>query len=214
MALTTEQSKSLTDLLSRVELGKGIGTEDSPCSIAAINIALSGELTDKIPDCMSLVIGQWIIEVQDKMPHATRNCRQWKELLPLAAGTGREREKEEARFSLLADWMWERVLPLISTEGWPAEVVGVWEKTLSERSLEGAWEIKWEKGLREVNLNVVRDALRLQSQLTSGPCPAGDELALVAANITWNVYWRWEEGVWDDADGLDVIGTLERLIEA
>lgn len=213
MALTTKQSEDLKNLLGRVELGEGIGTEDSPCSIAAVNLALSGELTDTPPDCMSLVIGKWIIDVQDKMPHATRNCRQWKELLTLAAGTGRDREKEEKRFHLLIDWMWERVLPLISTEGWPAEVVGAWEKTLSERSLECAWEISWKKGFRGVNLHAVRDALRLQSRLTSGSCPTGDELALAITNTTRNANRHWGEGVWDDADGLDVIGTLERLIE-
>jgi hypothetical protein len=69
-------------------LPSGLGTEESACSIAAINLALTGELTDDIPDCMSEVIGRWIIPTQDAMPAELRNSPRWKSLLPLAAGTG------------------------------------------------------------------------------------------------------------------------------
>ena len=39
----------------------GLGNEEAACSIAAINIAISGQFTARIPECMSKVIGKWII---------------------------------------------------------------------------------------------------------------------------------------------------------
>lgn len=213
MALTAEQSKDLTDLLSRVELGEGLGSPSMPCSIAAINIALSGELTDEIPDCMSLVIGKWVIAVQDLMPHALRNCRQWKELLPLAAGTGRDREKEKARFNLLADWMWERVLPRVSTDEWPANLRHRWENVLKERSAKSVDELIL-CGV-DINLKPVRkvEVVRLRLGFYIDSLSGLNAIAKAAAYTTYCIDADWEDGVWDDSDGLDVIGTLERLIE-
>lgn len=212
MALTTEQSKSLTDLLSRVELGEGLGTEDSPCSIAAVNLALYGRLTDDIPDCMSLVIGKWVRHLQDLMPHATRNCREYKiDLLPLAAGTGRDREKEKARFNLLADWMWERVLPRVSTGGWPATLGHAWEDILKARSLNvGRVPVAL---YTDVNLRPIGRVARVQALLRCSLYPGLSAIADAAVFTTFCIDADWEEGAWDDADGLDVIGTLERLIE-
>ena len=110
---TKEVDARLREYLFRpgYEIPKGIGTEKAACSVAAINLALSGELTDRIPDCMSRVVGRWIIKVQDTMPAAMRNSREWRELLPLAAGTGRDREQE--RLARILDWMWETVLPTV-----------------------------------------------------------------------------------------------------
>ena len=212
MALTAEQSKDLTDLLSRVELGEGLGTKDHPCSIAAVNLALYGRLTDEVPDCMSLVIGKWIIAVQDLMPHGTRNCREYKiDLLPLAAGTGRDREKEEARFSLLADWMWERVLPRISTDEWPENLRYRWKNVLKERSAKSVDELIL-CGV-DINLKPVRKVEVVRLWLGCDVNPGPDTIAKAAAYTTYCIDADWEEGVWDDSDGLDVIGTLERLIE-
>src|SRR5690606_14402171 len=87
----------------------GLGSRERACSIAAINLALSGDLTDDIPECMSPTIGRWIIQVQDTMPAEIRNSAEWRGLLPLAAGTGREHEEE--RRAVILDWMWGTVLP-------------------------------------------------------------------------------------------------------
>lgn len=91
-------------------IAKGVGDTESACSIAAINLALTGELTDRVPDCMSRVIGEWIIIIQDAIPAEMRNSRRYTELLPLAAGTGRLFEQE--RLDILLNWMWTAVLPL------------------------------------------------------------------------------------------------------
>lgn len=210
MALTTKQSEDLKNLLGRVELGEGLGTESHPCSIAAVNLALYGRLTDEVPDCMSLVIGKWIIAVQDLMPHGTRNCREYKiDLLPLAAGTGRDREKEEARFNLLADWMWERVLPRVSTDEWPAEAVEAWGKMLKERYI---GELVKRRDI-DVNLESIREVEIVQMRLNSGINPGPYSISKATTFATYCIDADWEDGVWDDSDGLDVIGMLERLIK-
>jgi len=110
--LTPDEAQRITEYLdAHPKLAVGVGTEESACSIAAINLALTGELTDKVPDCMSVVIGRWIIGVQDVMPADIRNSPEWRALLPLAAGTGRNLERE--RLTVILDWMWGTVLPVV-----------------------------------------------------------------------------------------------------
>jgi hypothetical protein len=103
-----DDRQKIAAFLETHELSKGLGSESSPCSIAAINLALTGRLTDEIPDCMSEVIGRWIIGVQDAMTDDLRNSVRWKALLPTAAGTGRAHEPE--RSALILTWMFEKVL--------------------------------------------------------------------------------------------------------
>ena len=54
--ITPEQAAAIADYVNNHELSEGVGTAESACSIAAINLALNGRLTDAIPDCMSRVI--------------------------------------------------------------------------------------------------------------------------------------------------------------
>jgi len=108
---TLEAKEKLIFYLNTHTLPKGLGTEEAACSIAAINLAISGELTDTIPECMSKVIGKWIINIQDAIPTELRNSTEWKFLLPQAAGTGREKEQE--RKEIIMNWMWTIVLPII-----------------------------------------------------------------------------------------------------
>jgi hypothetical protein len=135
--LTIEQQQSIANKLASIEtIPAGLGNEEAACSIAAINLALTGELTDQIPDCMSEVIGRWIIRTQDEMPASLRNSSEWRELLPLAAGTGRELERE--RLSILLDHMWSVSLafvqPLADRHGFGDE----WRLMCSERSVAAA----------------------------------------------------------------------------
>lgn len=106
---TTEHRNKLEQYLATHELSAGIGSEESACSIAAINLAVSGELTDDIPPCMSAVLGSATIRLQDVMPDEIRNNDHYKKLLPDMAGTGRD--KEDIRLAILMDWMWSVVLP-------------------------------------------------------------------------------------------------------
>jgi hypothetical protein len=111
--ITEHQQTLIAEYVNTHRLSGGLGTKSEPCSIAAINLALTGRPTDTIPDCMSLVVGMWIISVQDEMPDDIRNSPEWKRLLPLAAGTGRRRDLERERLALILDWMWGTVLPVL-----------------------------------------------------------------------------------------------------
>ena len=120
---TPEQRVRLEGYLANHSLPSGLGNEESACSIAAINLAISGELTDEIPACMSSVLGRATIRLQDAMPDKMRNSFRYKRLLPDMAGTGRDNEPE--RLGVLMDWMWSTVLPqlqpLADKKGFGAE---------------------------------------------------------------------------------------------
>jgi len=109
MSTTTQEAAIRNWLAAHPTLGVGLGDEAATCSVAAINLALTGTLTDEVPACMSLVIGRWMIAAQDAMPDDIRNSAAWRDLLPLAAGTGRAHEAE--RMTMVLEWMWTTVLP-------------------------------------------------------------------------------------------------------
>ena len=106
-----EADHRLRTFLATHELSTGGGPEEPACSLVAINLALTGRPSRSIPDCMSAAIGYWIICVQTEMPDEIRNGRAWKDLLPRAAATGRDREHE--RLTVLLDYAWNTVLPLL-----------------------------------------------------------------------------------------------------
>ena len=134
--ITTEQENAIRDVLATMPtLAVGVGSAEKACSIAAINIALTGALVDTVPDCMSLVVGRWIIRVQDQMPATIRDSRAWRDLLVLSAGTGREHEAE--RTVLVMDWMWyalELVQPQADARGYGV----AWAMMMRERTVESA----------------------------------------------------------------------------
>jgi len=111
--MTTEYTPEVREKLKRYlathTLPGTLGTEESACSIAAINLAMTGDLTDEIPACMSEVLGLATIRLQDIMPAEMRNSDRYKAWLVTAPDTGRDREQE--RLDVLLDWMWGTVLP-------------------------------------------------------------------------------------------------------
>lgn len=132
--ITAEQEQAIADLLARTpHLAEGMGTETRPCSVAAINLALTGSLTGAIPECMSQVIGRWIVLVQDAAPaDICRDHPRWRELLPLAAGTGREHEVE--RCDAVVAWMWDVLALPEVVEAVHGAARGAWDKMLRERT--------------------------------------------------------------------------------
>ena len=141
---TQEADARLRDYLASHELVAGIGTEESTCSVAAINLALTEQVTDAIPKCMSKVVGQWMIVVQDAMPLEMRNSPGWKRLLPMAAGTGREREEE--RLALVMDWMWGTVLPDLQSIADQGGFGAEWRTMCVEKSPKAARDAAWAAG--------------------------------------------------------------------
>ncbi|MCA2991172.1 hypothetical protein, partial [Gemmatimonas sp.] len=134
--LSTDQEQQIRDWLdAHPTLSRGVGNAESACSVAAINLALTGELTDWVPSCMSYAIGRWIIRVQDTMPPAMRNSAAWRDLLPLAAGTGRDHE--DARRDIVLAWMWDALLlvqPVADARGFG----DAWRTMCRERTRESA----------------------------------------------------------------------------
>ena len=129
---------AIVDWLDTHELCHGISDEDAACSITAINLALTGELTDEDPsDCMSPVIRHWVIRVQDKMPEKMmsrddEHGRRWRKALPFVAGS-RDPDREQERQDLILNWMWERLGD--DWETWvPTEVHAAWHTMLTERT--------------------------------------------------------------------------------
>ena len=134
--ITEQQQQAIALKLATMHLPAGLGDEHNACSIAAINLTLSGELSDTIPLCMSEVIGKWIILMQDAMPDTMRNSTEWKRLLPLAAGTGREREQE--RLTIIMNWLWESVLPAVQPAADSGGYGEQWKEMLRQRTAAAA----------------------------------------------------------------------------
>jgi hypothetical protein len=112
--LTPEQTQAIIQRLAgQTNIPSGLGDEREACSVAAINLALTGQMTDSVPPCMSEVIGKWIIATQDAMPATLRNSPEWRALLPQAAGTGRDPAAERRRLDVILTHMWEVALPLV-----------------------------------------------------------------------------------------------------
>jgi hypothetical protein len=133
-ALTQQQEAAIREWLAKhPTLSVGVGTAESACSVAAINAALTGDVTAHVPHCMSAVIGQFIGHVQDAMPELLRNGQAWKSLLPLAAGTGRTHESE--RVAVLLDWIFGEVLPMLYRIARDSRIQSEWWRMTTERSI-------------------------------------------------------------------------------
>jgi len=133
---TLEIREKLERYLATHTLPKGIGSKEGACSIAAINLAISGKFTDDIPDCMSVVLGIATITLQDAMPDDMRNSARYKAWLPTAVGTGRNQERE--RLGVLMDWMWGTALPQLQPIADEKGFGGEWRVMCKERTEKAA----------------------------------------------------------------------------
>ena len=134
-SFTKEDREKVSRFLSTVSLSEGVGVVNAPCSIAAINLALTGNLDNERPSCMSPIIHRFIMEVQDAAGPKMRNSREWRALLPWAAGSLDEDEIEQERLLMIHDWMWDVVLPKHE----PAEdLTDAWATMLQGRSQDAA----------------------------------------------------------------------------
>jgi hypothetical protein len=187
---TQEHRAKLEEYLATHTLPKGLGTKESACSIAAINLAVSGTLTDKIPDCMSRVLGIATISLQDAMPDEMRNSLRYKALLPNMAGTGRKHEQE--LLDILKDWLWSVVLPQL--------------QPLADKNGFGSeWQTMCKLKTARAAYTAARAAARAaaDSAADSARAAAGDYTAADAAARAADAGDLWET--------VDPIGVLERM---
>ena len=135
---TSEADERLRVYLARPGyiIPRGTGTREAASSMAAIYMALTGQLANRSPQCMSYVIGRWIELVQDEIPQKVRNEATWRTLLPLAARTGRERESE--RLDVVVKWIWERVLPTLEPVAHKYDIGTSWRSAVAGRSVRSA----------------------------------------------------------------------------
>jgi hypothetical protein len=68
-------------------LGQGLNNSQTPCTIATINLTLSGRFTDNCPECMSPELCDFVITLQDSLSHECRNSPEWKSIIPLLLNT-------------------------------------------------------------------------------------------------------------------------------
>ena len=184
---TDESADKLRDYLATHELPHGLGSRESACSIAAINLALTGTLTDEIPACMSEVIGKATIVLQDAMPAEMRNSARYKAWLPTAAGAGRDNEAE--RLAVLMDWMWSTVMP---------EFQGVADAR--------GFGVEWREMCEKRTAYAARAAARAAADAAYAAYAA--RAAADAAAYAASAAEKAADGFWDR---VDPIGVLERM---
>ena len=213
---TPEADARLQDYLENHDLHAGKGTRNTACSIQAINIALSGRVSDKIPPCMSKVTGGWIIAVQDSIPDEMRNSAQWKELLPTAAATKDDMERE--RTSIVIDWMWEKVLPQLPDIPLDEDFKKAWKRMLEERT-ENATALAAQAAMKAHRLDRgpylhqaathANSAILCQERRNARNSEAGQWTARAADMMSAAFGNRYE--FWEKADPIRTLKSLTQL---
>lgn len=217
--LSQEEVAKIIKRLEKTYLPKGLGSKMNACSIASINLALSGHLTDKIPDCMSDVIGRWIVATQDRMPDAMRNSKEWKALLPWAAGTGKELEKE--RRDLILNWIWDVILPRFQIKACKLGLGPEWAAMLKHRDIRSA--IKAQQAANDKFAPLSRNESDVCAQLhsvaygverlierTSRPDGDSSYITTLAIDAMVRAVGNFSSGDWAE---INPIGLLEKMID-
>ena len=197
MLWTENHAANLKQYLETHTLPSGLGDEESACSIAAINLAINGRLTDKIPDCMSKVLGRTIIRLQDAMPGDMRNNDRYRAMLMTAPGTGRDKEQE--RLAVLMNWMWGTVLPQLQTVADEKGFGDEWRRMCDERTTNAADAAS---AAAYAAADAASDAYAAASDAYAASA-AADVAAHVAACYSEDDFWQT----------INPIGVLERMIE-
>ena len=185
MIWTDEHAANLKSYLETHTLPSGVGDRESACSIAAINLAIDGKLTDDIPDCMCEVLGSTIISLQDAIPDDMRNSARYRAMLQRAPGTGRD--KEEERLEVLMGWMRGTVSPEVQ-----------------RYADENGFGDEWRKMCKE------RTSASAHAASTAAPT-AANAAAYAAYAAAAYAYASYSKG--DFWQTVDPIGVLERMIE-
>jgi hypothetical protein len=112
MTVTEAQRENLRTAFTdpALRLGAGVGSAyGARCTIAEINLILTGKLHDGPHPCISEVVRRWTIRIQDAIPATIRNSPEWRTAAIGIAGSASTAEAEETRRAMLLAWMWERL---------------------------------------------------------------------------------------------------------
>lgn len=197
----------LREYLATHELSTELDSDDAVCSVGAINLALTGKRSDKTPECSSPVICDWVSYTQDNMPKELRNSRDWKELLLLLADCGREPADEQARSRLIADWLWETVMPTQHSVAARCGCGAAWRKMCETHTLEdcdvvltllrGTDTQAEDIATAGITVRIARNTLTSTMRIANGA-------ALCAAYVTSSNAAKWPL--------LDPVGLFKRLV--
>ena len=200
---TADHRLKLEAYLASHTIPKGMGSKKSACTVAAINLAMSGELTDDVPDCMSEVLGKAAIRLQDAMPDEMRNSPRYKALIPDMPGTGRGQEKE--RLEILLDWMWGTVLPQLQPIADKQGFGDQWRRMCKERAPDAAATAASAASAAyaaDAAADAADRAAHATDAAAADAADAADYAAHAAANAAARAdYWT----------AVDPIGMLERM---
>jgi hypothetical protein len=201
---TTDHRIKLETYLASCVLSRGLGRKESACTLAAINLAMSGELTDKIPACMSKVLGSAAVELQDAMPDEMRNSLRYKSLIPDMPGTGRAQEQE--RLSVLLDWLWSVVLPQLHIIAEKGGFGDEWRTMCQDRTADaarGAANAAWHHGDRADAADVAVIAAVTAAARAADAATIATTVVNSAAAVA-----AYADSFWS---AIDPIGVLERM---
>lgn len=119
------REKARAWLAEHPQLSEGQGSGDRLCSIAALNMAVTGRLSDARPTCVARSLYDWVIAVQDAMPEAIRQSPAWAEQLPRLIGSaypsGVYVVAEHRRIRACHDFMWQALRLAMPYGAWPVE---------------------------------------------------------------------------------------------
>lgn len=198
--------------LNELTLCHGIGdADDSACTIAAINLALTGQLTDDRPDCVSPVLHGFVISLQDAVPVDMLNGDRWRAVVPLLAGTWPASDTvEKRRLELIVGWMWDRLASIrdvIPDEGRPA-----WDTMLTERTADAAYAAR--AAIYAARTATAADAVDAAAYVASATAAyATDSIAARAVIYAARVSAVDEVTFWSDADPAGLLEQLTNITE-
>ena len=125
-----EARAKFAETLAGLKLVHGVGEagDGTACTESALQLALTGRLTDDLHPCVDPAVHRWVIRTQDRLDEATLNGP-WKELAPRIVGTAGLPD----RLGKIMETMWDALASLTFKD---AEANAAWQKMLELRTKE------------------------------------------------------------------------------
>ena len=116
--------------LAKVTLVHGVGNpvDGTACTESALQLALTGKLTDDLHPCVDPAVHRWVIRTQDRLDDKTLNGP-WKDLAPRIVGTAGVHD----RLGKIMETMWD-AMSVLSFED--VEANQAWQEMLRLRTKE------------------------------------------------------------------------------
>jgi hypothetical protein len=220
--VTPAQHEAIEDVFLRSDrqLSAGLGSVNGErCTIAEINLILTGRLTDSEHKCMSNVIRHWVIDIQDLMPADVRNSDAWRKAAVGIAGSAASAEVEEKRNAMILDWMWDALADETVRARVPLSLRPAWEHMIATRTPATAYDVvntatRVARGFTAPRaVTYAADAANEAAYVAGGQLSSRFSIVVVIANA-WRLSSYANSNVspvfWQN---IDPAGMLQRLID-